>query len=236
MRKILILAGILASLGVPWASATVEVRIINVGVADTGWITCATATCSFVGALGNYSITSDITVQNTTSNPLLDMSYSASSLTNSNPGTIVIEAMASGYNVNTPELQLIDNGNSHYNPGTFSDAAYGGNNNNICPAGVNACWNNNAPSGTSSQTIATGGPFPATGAVTTWAVNKIGPGSTTTPYSLGLVVTLANPSGLSTFSGDAAIDAVPEPASVVLLGGVMLLTMGALRRKLRHNA
>jgi hypothetical protein len=140
--------------------------------------------------------------------------------------------MADGYVINTPGFQFIDNGNSLYSSGTYTDAAYGGNNNNICPAGTSACWNgttNPAPSGTSSNLIASGGPFTSP---TAWGVNKSSSvGNTANPYSLGIVVSLANPTGLSTMSGDANINFVPEPASVMLLGGVLLVVAGAVRRK-----
>jgi hypothetical protein len=237
MKKFVLLSGILAFLGIPFANATVEVRVINVvggvAVGDTGWIQCVGASCIFTGAVGNYDITSDITVQHTSSNPLLDLAYSASTTINSNPGTIIIEGMANGYAVNTPTLQLIDNGNSGFSTGTFTDAAYGGNNNNICASGPSLCWNgisNPAPSGTGSATIATGGPFTSPA---TWNVNQSGPGNSVNPYSLGLVVSLANATGLSTFSGDAKIDAVPEPTSVLLLGGVLLFAASGLRRRMR---
>ena len=237
MKKLLILMGILAAFGVPWASATVEVRIIDVvggvAVGDTGWITSSGAIVSFSGAVGNYDIATDTAVQHTSSNPILDMNYSASTINSSNPGTIIIEAMADGYLQSTPEFQLIDNGNSGFNPGTYTDAAYGGNNNNICPAGTSACWDgvsNPAPTGTGSALIAAGGPFVGN---TTWAVNAYGPGNTTTPYSVGLIVTLANPTGMSTMSGDIKLDAVPEPASIMLLGGILLFTGSRLRRRVK---
>jgi hypothetical protein len=60
-------------------------------------------------------------------------------------------------------------------------------------------------------------------------------GSATGLFSLTQVVVLSGTaSGTSSF--DASIDAVPEPVSVSLLGGVLLLTATALRRKLRRAA
>jgi len=52
-------------------------------------------------------------------------------------------------------------------------------------------------------------------------------------FSLTQLVTLSGTStGTSSF--DAQIDAIPEPASVTLLGGVLLAAFGILRRKMRH--
>ena len=59
-------------------------------------------------------------------------------------------------------------------------------------------------------------------------------------YSLTQVLTVNFPAiaknSSANFSGDFSLDAseVPEPASVSLLGGVLLFTFGALRRKLRR--
>ena len=248
MRKLLLLSGILAFWGTQFANAdTVEVRIINVvgnaAVGDTGWLQCAASTCNFTGSVGNWDIASALTVQNTASNPLLDLAYSASApypMPGSPAGdTIIIEGMADGYAVNTPEFELMDFGFSTFDISTFTDAAYGGNNNNIC--GASSCWNgtsNPAPGGTSSATIAIG---PGFNRGTPWSVDEFGPGNSVNPYSLGLVVSFSDVGcGIpiqfcvtGTFSGDAKIDAVPEPASVMLLGGVLLFAAAGLRRRTR---
>jgi hypothetical protein len=197
MRKLLLLSGILAFLGIQFAHAdTVEVRIINVvgsaAVGDTGWIECAAASCNFTGSVGNYDIASDLTLQNTASNPLLDMVYSGSTNTELFPGAIIIEGMANAYAVNTSSFELLDNGVSTFDISTFTDAAYGGNNNTICASGASSCWNgtsNPAPSGTSSATIAMG---PIFNHGTPWSVHEFGPGNSVNPYSLGLVVSFSD--------------------------------------------
>ena len=249
MRKLLLLSGILAFWGTQFANAdTVEVRIINVvgsaAVGDTGWLQCAPASCNFTGSVGNWDIASDLTVQHTASNPLLDLSYSATTMYpmpgSTGLGKIIIEGMANGYAVNTPSFELIDSGHSTFDISTFTDDAYGGNNNNIC--GASSCWNgtsNPAPGGTSSATIAIG---PGFNRGTPWSVDEFGPGNSVNPYSLGLIVSLDNVGcGIpiqfcvtGTLSGDAKLDAVvPEPASVMLLGGVLLFAAAGLRRRTR---
>jgi hypothetical protein len=59
-----------------------------------------------------------------------------------------------------------------------------------------------------------------------------GPGPLTQPYSLTQYIKL-KVTGVSTFSGDFELQAVPEPTSVALLAGVLLTTGVALRRRLR---
>src|SRR5260370_8591992 len=225
MKKILMLAGILASLGAPWANATVEIRIINAaGGGDTGWVTCGGVSCVFAGAVGNYNVALDSAVQNLGINPLLDMAYQANSLI-ANPGTIIFEAMANGYTTNTPQIQFIGNGNSTMGD-TVSLADYGGNNNTVCPAGVNAC----TPASNGSTLLNSLVNQPENlGVVAT------GAGNTVNPYSLGIVLSLINPHAGGA-SGDIQMNAVPEPASVMLLGGILLFTVSTVRRKARHNS
>jgi hypothetical protein len=220
------LTGILASLGVPWANATVEVRIINaLGGGDTGWIQCAATSCMFSGAVGNYSVALDSAIQNFGINPFLDLDYQANT-TVTGAGTIIFEAMANGYTLNTPETKLVGNGNSTLGD-TVSVASFGGNNNTICAAGVNTC----TPTSNGSTTLdsLTGLPEPL-------SVTAVGGGNTVNPYSLGIVLALNNPVNAGGASGDIALDGVPEPTSVVLLGGVLLFTASGLRRKMRRSA
>jgi len=246
MKAFLAIAGLVALLGVPKANASIEVRIINVvggvAVGDTGWIIGTgdgINSAIFSGTVGNYNVTGDTAVSHvgTGSNPLLDMAYNATALTNANPGTIIIEAMANTYTTASPGFEFVDNGNSGFTTGMFTDAAWGGNSNNICAGGTSACWNgttNPAPSGTPTvlSLIGSGGPFASP---TTWNVDKFGGSSTVSPYALGIAVMLANPTGTSTMSGDAKINAVPEPASVALLGGMLLFVGTTLRRRARRT-
>jgi hypothetical protein len=60
-----------------------------------------------------------------------------------------------------------------------------------------------------------------------------GPGAVT-PYSLTMVLQVSSPTA-GGWSGDANLTPVPEPASVAMLGGVLLLTCAALKRKFRRS-
>jgi hypothetical protein len=57
----------------------------------------------------------------------------------------------------------------------------------------------------------------------------------TAPYSLSELITL-NGVGSTNYSGDASLTPVPEPASVVLFGGVVLAIATSVRRKFMHKA
>ena len=56
----------------------------------------------------------------------------------------------------------------------------------------------------------------------------------TAPYSLSQLITL-NGVGPTNFSGDASLTPTPEPASVVLFGGVVLAIATTLRRKVLNK-
>jgi hypothetical protein len=221
MRKLFMMAGLVA-LGIPMAYATVEVRIIDVGVADTGWITCAATSCSFVGSVGNYSITSNISSRIDPNNPFLDMSYSATS-TVAAPGGIIIETRADGYTTNSPEFQLVGDGNTSFGGSSFI-AGYEGVANTICPAGVNTCHASTTSTLITSFTVPTG----------SYHVAGDGSGNTVNPYELSLLFAMDRPTGPGILSGDIKLNAVPEPASVALLGGVLLVAVTAIRRKMRR--
>jgi hypothetical protein len=62
-----------------------------------------------------------------------------------------------------------------------------------------------------------------------------GVATVTAPYSLSELITL-NGVGATNYSGDASLSPVPEPASAVLFGGVVLAIATALRRKVMNQA
>jgi hypothetical protein len=62
-----------------------------------------------------------------------------------------------------------------------------------------------------------------------------GPASSPSGYALTQVVTLHFGNGGGTSSFDASINPVPEPAGVTLLGGVLLFSAAALRRRLQRG-
>jgi hypothetical protein len=225
MKAFLVSIAIVAFLSVPLANATVEVRITNPGFGDTGWIVCADPSCTFVGPIGNYFLASNIAVKDDGFNPFLDMAYSASTRM-AKAGTIIIEAMASGYIANVPAFATMGNGNSGLGDTATIDT-YLSNADALCPAGINAC----SPAAVANL-ISTSGPFAdlATG----YDKDLHGVGNLATPYSVGVVLTLANPATRGTASGDIGLNAIPEPAGVALFGGVLLFTVSAIRRRIKR--
>lgn len=78
---------------------------------------------------------------------------------------------------------------------------------------------------------ATSGPLAAPAFSSSFA----GAGPLTQPYSVTQVLEITTDGPGAAFSGDFELNMVPEPASVALLGGALLLTFGALRRKFSQS-
>jgi len=227
MKVLAVTAFLAALIGVPQANATIEIRLINptVAGADTGWLVFAGNTATFNGPVGNWDINVSTSIQDDGTDPVLDLNSVDHALIAS-PGGMIIETIANGYAVGSPGYHLDVGGTlTAGTAAAFQD--YGGNNDLVCAAGVNTC------SPASLGLATTGGPLTFASLGGAFSGSKSGPpGNTVNPYSLAILAVL-DPKVKGSNSFDAGINTVPEPASVLLFGGALLLTATALRKKLR---
>jgi len=211
------LFGAAALVCTPSANATVQITLANglssVTVTDGGvGDACSAVNCvTFSGALGNYLINVSTGIAQNTNNPFLDLN--SINLTNtSNAGLLTISTSSNGYTTMAPQLKFQVGGTSSLG-GASNFSAYGGNSNTLFDTS-NAIGSLSFP----------GSPFSGT--------TTLVPGPTANPYSLTIVAQL-NGITPGSASFNAAIDAVPEPATMALLGASLLLAASGLRRKLR---
>jgi len=211
--------GVLALVCAPQANATVNITLTNglnsVTVVDGGvGDTCSAVNCvTFSGSLGNYLINVSTGIAQQTANPYLDLN-SVNLTTQSNAGLLTIATSSNGYTNSAPNFSFQVGGTSSLG-GASTFSAYGGNSNTL--------FDTSHLIGTMSF-----GSSPFSNTVTSG-------GNTVNPYSLTVVAQL-NGITPGSASFNAAIDAVPEPVSVSLLGGVLLLSATAIRRKLSKTA
>lgn len=212
------LCGAVALVCSPRANATVSITLTNgassVTVADGGaGDACGAVNCvTFSGALGNYLINVSTGIAQQTANPFLDLN--SVNLTNqANAGLLTISTSMTNYTVPTPQWLFQVGGTSSLG-GASTFSAYGGNSNTLYDTSNQI----------GSTLTFTGSPFASTTG---------GIGTSVNPYSLTIVATL---NGISPGSAsfNAALDAVPEPATMALLGVSLLLAATGLRRKLRN--
>jgi hypothetical protein len=217
--------GILLLASAPEADAAAALRFTYDGGAP---ITCSDndITCDTSALVGVVSFNSNIgafLVNVTTgvtkpvfAEPHMDLN-SINVQTGAGAHTLVMEFSDDNFSVPAPSFLL----------------AFGGTLSN--PAGstitANAYLDNANALFSKAQPIGQLGPF-GPGA---FSGSTIGPGTADTSYSLTQVLSLST-TGPGSFSGDLELTGVPEPTSVALFGGVLLLTGTALRRKVAKKA
>jgi hypothetical protein len=214
------LCGAAALVCSPSANATVQISLTNgassVTVTDGGvGDVCAAVNCvTFSGAIGNYLINVSTGIAQQTANPFLDLN-SVNVAIQGNAGLLTIATSANNYTVPAQQFSLQVGGTSSLG-GVSSFAAYGGNSNTLFDT---------------SQLLGSLS-FPSSPFSGVTAPSSVG--STASPYSLTVVAQL-NGITAGSASFNAALDVVPEPATMALLGVSLLLAAGGLRRKLRNT-
>jgi hypothetical protein len=207
---------------VPSANATIELKLDD-GNGNTldildgaGLDSCGAANCvTYNGALGSWNVNVTTGTSKDAATPLV---MDLNSLNHHNAGVSSVLAIALSDDGFTPALGALNFhiGGTLSSGGTLNAAAYGGTNNTKFdtsnPIGSAFVFNSNSYSGS------TGGSFVGSD-----------------PYAVTIMTTVTFGSGDGSVSYDAALDPVPEPASVALLGGILLMTVAGIRRKMRRG-
>jgi hypothetical protein len=175
---------------------------------------------TFIGSVGNYLVN----VSTGSGSPLLPMGNldldSVDIAPGSSSGPLTIEWSEKGITTNDNSWTMGFGGTFVSGPGsTVSNSAYESN--------TNTFFAQSSPIGTITPTLGIGGSFSGG---TGGSLSGV-----TAPYSLTEVVTLDGV-GPAIYSGDASLTTAPEPASVVLLGSVVLMAVIAFRRKFMKKA
>lgn len=215
------MCGAIALACAPRASATVQITLTN-GASSVTLVdgaagdSCAVANCvTFNGTLGNYIVNVSTGLANNGINPFLDLN-SVNLALGGNAGLLTISASANNYTAPAPQFSLRVGGTNSLG-GAVSFAGYGGNSNTL--------FDTSQQLG-STLTFVTD---PFSGSTSSGAI-----GASSNPYSLTIVATLNGVTpGAASF--DAALNAVPEPATMALLGAVLLFTASGLRRKFHRT-
>jgi hypothetical protein len=216
---VLLAVGVTAFVATPRAFATAEL-ILNDGNGHTATIVASScgASCevaSFNGVLGDWNINVTTGTSAPGQTPEMDLNSINHHNLSATASTLTIEWSDSGFTPATPGFQLNIGGTVGAH-GTVTAALYGGNSNTAFDLsnqiGTTMSFSNPPISFSGSQ-------------------NAFMSGLSASPYSLTEVTTVSFGRAAGQASFDFSVDTVPEPSSVLMLGTVMLLTMGVICRK-----
>jgi hypothetical protein len=204
-------------------SAAVTIKVTDnagtVTCAGTTFVTCTTSDANFI-------ITINTAISNSPGGPAtLTKTVNAQSLTGAPLSDLIIEASDTGFVLPSGLATLTETVNTNTPVGSTSATG--------TVTGTGFLSNSNTLFGTESA--ATGPAF-----VNTFAVGGAATASTganfTTPFALTEILNIHPTStGFASFTATLAATQVPEPASVALFGGILLVTVGAIRRRTRSN-
>lgn len=188
---------------------TTTITISDNGAGDSNPLLGA---ITFIGSIGTFIINVSTGVGSAVLGPA-SMDLNSINTVNAAGGTLTIDFTETNVSPTFPGFQL-DFGGTISSGGSVTARAW-----------FDAT---NTAFGTASL-IGMLGPF----TTPSFSQTLIGPGPGSAPYSLTqrLVISFPAGGGPRSFSGNFALTPIPEPASVVLFGAVLLVTTAVLRRR-----
>jgi hypothetical protein len=211
--------GALAFIATPSASANAEL-ILSDGNGHTATIAASGcgAGCelaSFNGTLGDWNINVTTGTGAPGQSPLMDLNSINHHNASGTATTLTMEWSFDGFTPAVPGFQLNIGGTVGAN-GTVTASLFGGTSNTLFDL---------------SNQIGTTMSFTNPPISFSGVQNAFMTGLTTNPYALTEVATISFGTSAGQASFDYSVDAIPEPAGVLLLGSVMLLTVSLVRRR-----
>jgi hypothetical protein len=244
MKLAVFMIAVGALICVPTASAT-AVLILDDGIAADlrvvtdgggGDANGAPGAVTFVGAVGaNWfiNVSTGITKPSAIAPTVMDLNSVNTSL---GAGTLKIYFYENDFTILPPAFELKAGGTVNPNGGSIDYKVFGnaGDPTDIveCSPGVKCVNSDPNPPAFAAGTVQVGGTISAVGpgafsgvSFGTLAGVSVPPG-----YALAQMLTIVHAAG-GTSSGNFELTSVPEPAAIVLLGGILLVTVNAIRRK-----
>jgi len=198
-----------------------SVDIIDGAAGDTCGIVGTPNNCvTFNGVVGDWDINVDTGTSKSAASPnLMDVSFNAHHTAGTGPagaGQLTIEF--SDMNFAPAVLGLVDQIGGTLTSGmSLTAQLFGAHNNTL--------FDTSAGNKVGADLTFSSSPFSGTDG---------GPVAGVSPYAMTMVLKLSIAEGATgSTTGDYSTAGIPEPASVALLGGVLLLTVNAIRRKRR---
>jgi len=209
-----------AFVAAPRASATAELILSDGIAADTQTVagTCTAAGCvaSFNGAVGSWNINVTTGTSDLTGNqPIMDLNSIDHHNASSSPSTLTLTWTATDF-APAQNGWALNIGGTIGSNGTLTASLYGGTSNNQLDE---------------SQQLGSTLSFSNPPIAFSGGENAFLNGLSVSPYSLTEVATITFGKSAGQASFDYSVDAIPEPAGVLLLGSAILFTVSMVRRK-----